>query len=311
MFYSVIDDKLQEITLNELSDKNITVAFLSLDELKQYYYKLGFSEKTVASCQYDKKYFFTGLDIYDDYSFGIIKITDVLTPHSQKDTIAMYVKSNLFVFVSIYDEDNSCLEIFEKAIHRYQRGITLEKLVFAVLEELLSGGDGVVEYALDRLRKMEEPLIKNKFEKNTDKYIFSLKNKLMQQKRYYDQLYDFAQALLSDSNGIFSYSELKYLLVYTNEALRLSETMEFLCENAVHLREVYEDNISNNMNKTMKIFTVISAVFLPLTLLVGWYGMNFKYMPELQWEYGYIYVIILSMSIVIICLFLFKHKDFF
>lgn len=311
MFYSVIDNELKQISQNEYCENNITVAYLTVEELKYYYAMFGFDIKTVQSCEHDKNYFFTGLDIYDDYSFGIIKITDVVLKQEQRDMIAMYLKKNLFVFIAIYDEDNSCFKAFERAINRYQNNITLEKLVFAVLEELLASGDAVIEYALNELRKLEEPLVQNKLEKNTDKRIFALKSKLLQQKRYYDRLFDFAKAIMTDSNNIFGTNELKYLCVYTDEVMRLSETMEFLCENAVHLREVYEDNISNNMNKTMKIFTVISAVFLPLTLLVGWYGMNFVNMPEIHWKYGYAYVIVLSFTILFICLFLFKKKDFF
>ena len=58
----------------------------------------------------------------------------------------------------------------------------------------------------------------------------------------------------------------------------------------------------------MKIFTVITAVFLPLTLLVGWYGMNFSYMPELGWRYSYPAVIVISIGIVIALIWYFKHK---
>ena len=58
----------------------------------------------------------------------------------------------------------------------------------------------------------------------------------------------------------------------------------------------------------MTILTVVTTVFMPPTLIVGWYGMNFKYMPELEWEYGYPAVIILSILISVGCLVFFKHK---
>ncbi|MPN50396.1 Cobalt/magnesium transport protein CorA [bioreactor metagenome] len=60
----------------------------------------------------------------------------------------------------------------------------------------------------------------------------------------------------------------------------------------------------------MKIFTVITAIFLPLTLLVGWYGMNF-HMPELQWAYGYPAVIVVSIALMVALILLFKKKDWF
>ena len=64
------------------------------------------------------------------------------------------------------------------------------------------------------------------------------------------------------------------------------------------LREAYQSQLSIQQNDLMKSFTVVTAVFLPLTLLVGWYGMNFVGMPELHWKYGYPAVILVSVGIV-------------
>jgi magnesium transporter len=60
----------------------------------------------------------------------------------------------------------------------------------------------------------------------------------------------------------------------------------------------------------MKVFTVLTAVFLPLTLIVGWFGMNVK-MPEYSWNYGYLYVIVLSITVCGICGWIFKKKKWF
>ena len=62
------------------------------------------------------------------------------------------------------------------------------------------------------------------------------------------------------------------------------------------------------MNNTMKLLTVITTIFLPLTLIAGWYGMNFTNMPELQWRYGYLGVIIFSVVIVSFCIIAFKKR---
>ena len=62
------------------------------------------------------------------------------------------------------------------------------------------------------------------------------------------------------------------------------------------------------MNNTMKLFTVVSVIFLPLSLIVGWYGMNFTGMPELTWKYGYMMAIALCLIITVLNLILFKRK---
>ena len=65
-----------------------------------------------------------------------------------------------------------------------------------------------------------------------------------------------------------------------------------------HLRDLYQAQADIKQNSTMQTLTIITAVFSPLALIAGWYGMNFKFMPELTWKYGYLGVILLSLSVV-------------
>ena len=83
-----------------------------------------------------------------------------------------------------------------------------------------------------------------------------------------------------------------------------------LREYSTQLREVYQAQIDIRQNKIMKILTVVTTIFLPLTLIVGWYDMNFKYMPELSWKYGYLAVILLSAVIVFFCVRICRKKHF-
>ena len=77
----------------------------------------------------------------------------------------------------------------------------------------------------------------------------------------------------------------------------------------MQLRELYQAQVSASQNRTMTLLTVVTAIFAPLTLLAGWYGMNFTYMPELQSRFGYIGIIVVSAIIVVAELVWFhRHK---
>jgi magnesium transporter len=76
------------------------------------------------------------------------------------------------------------------------------------------------------------------------------------------------------------------------------------------VREAYQAQVDIDQNTIMKVFTVITSIFLPLTLLVGWYGMNLR-MPEFSWDYGYPFVILLSVIVVSLCVVFFKKKKWF
>ena len=76
----------------------------------------------------------------------------------------------------------------------------------------------------------------------------------------------------------------------------------------MQLRDLYKAHIDIKQNRIMTVLTVVTTVFMPLTLIVGWYGMNFKYMPELEWRLGYPIVIVISLIIVAGSLLFFKLK---
>ena len=61
-------------------------------------------------------------------------------------------------------------------------------------------------------------------------------------------------------------------------------------------------------NRIMTLLTIVTTIFMPLTLIAGWYGMNFRYMPELEWRFGYLAVFLVSIAVAIFCLIFFRKK---
>ena len=87
--------------------------------------------------------------------------------------------------------------------------------------------------------------------------------------------------------------------------------VHLLRENVLQIRELYQSMQDSRQNKVMGILTILTTIFFPLTLITGWYGMNFANMPELQWKYGYLAVIGVVLFIVIGEFIFFKRKKFF
>ena len=95
---------------------------------------------------------------------------------------------------------------------------------------------------------------------------------------------------------------------YVGHMSRLQQYVGLLREYAAQLRDVYQTKQDAKQNRTMSILTVVTTLFLPLTLLTGWYGMNFAYMPELRWRYGYLVVIAVAVIVVAAEIVYFKKK---
>jgi magnesium transporter len=72
--------------------------------------------------------------------------------------------------------------------------------------------------------------------------------------------------------------------------------------------ETYLSSVSNRMNEVMKVLTIIATIFIPLTFMAGVYGMNFKFMPELEWRVGYFIALALMAGVAVVMLMFFRRK---
>ena len=310
MFYSIHNKEIREISLEQLDFHDICVGYLTLDELKSCYQELGLSEVAVKDCMTDFTHFRTSMDVYDEFSFGMINIVDILNLSTRRNRIGFFIKKNLFVVVKIIDKEDSIRQMFLDAIGRFRQNATMEKVIYGVLERLLSSGNRGLVMTERQIIAMEREVVNGKVDSELNTEIFDLRNRLSTLKNYYEHLIDIGESLQENENDLFEEEDLRYFKIFTDKSERLSNNTQLLCDNLIHLREAMDATLNYNLNNTMKLFTMVTIIFQPLTLIVGWYGMNFKYMPELGWRFGYLYVIVLSIVVVGAILYWFKKRKF-
>lgn len=125
---------------------------------------------------------------------------------------------------------------------------------------------------------------------------------------HYEHLMDLADVLEDNENGFFAVENLRYFRVVYNRLDKLRDQARTLREQALQMLDLYKMRLDIRTNRIMTILTVVTAIFAPLTLIVGWYGMNFANMPELTWTWGYPLVILACLAIAAGCLIFFKRK---
>lgn len=188
-------------------------------------------------------------------------------------------------------------------------GFTPGQLLLQVMGNMIS--DDILY--LSHIEEQSEMLEDNIADGNTDNFFVSLtkyRRKLSELNAYYDQLVDIGELLqlpvcASFLSGADGWDK------YTRRCERLQNHVQFIRENLLQLGELFQSMQDAHQNKIMGFLTVITTFFLPLTLLTGWYGMNFRHMPELSWRYGYIAVII-AVIVIAVCEFIyFKKKKYF
>ena len=138
----------------------------------------------------------------------------------------------------------------------------------------------------------------------------ALRKEIIRWLRYYTQLEDMICELQENENGYFDDGKLRLFHMVEKRVGRLNSEAQALREYSIQLRELFQAEIDIRQNRIMKILTIVTTIFLPLPLVVGWYGMNFINMPELTWKYGYPAIIVISVLIVALCLWIMKKKKF-
>lgn len=158
----------------------------------------------------------------------------------------------------------------------------------------------------DRITETENRLILNEEDEATSK-IMEYRKQIRKLKKIIEPIARIVQGIYDNDNSLLDEEMLRHFKILNDKMNRLLDELQNLHEYVSQLREAYQAQIDIQQNSIMKVFTVVASIFLPLTLLVGWYGMNLK-MPEFEWEWGYAFVAFLSLIIFVGGLVYFKKK---
>ena len=308
MFFE-IQNSVREIGADKLREDVLTAGYVDCDTLQTLQEKLRFSPATVESCRKANTLFRSGVEVYDDYTFTELRIAST---DGADDCVALYLRRNLLLVVDIEDRDGSTREKFRAAVQRCSVGkSSIERLVGTFLDALVQNDTAFIEKTGYRLAQLEELVFANEADASFNLELLRLKKTLLHTHNYYDQLLDITEAVDENENEIFDEDNLIVITNVSAKITRLREDVDSLSRTAEHLQDAYTSALDLQLNHSMKFFTVITTIFFPLTIIVGWYGMNFQYMPEFAWKYGYVYVIALSAAVVALLTLVGKKRKWF
>ena len=177
------------------------------------------------------------------------------------------------------------------------------------LEQLLLRDLHHLEELEDQLSHLEEGVLAGNLD-GFNSALSPLRKQALGWLRYYNQLDGVACELESNESGLFSADDQQRFHMLEKRVARLRDEAQLLREYCLQVRELFQAELDIRQNRIMKILTIVTTVFLPLSLVAGWYGMNFTGMPELGWQYGYPAVIAASVIIVLLTLWIMKKKKF-
>ncbi|MCE5238339.1 magnesium/cobalt transporter CorA [bacterium] len=189
----------------------------------------------------------------------------------------------------------------------------VDHLMYALLDTIVDSYFPILEDMGEYLDEVQEQALWHD-RGDTVQTIQGAKRELRQVRRVLWPLRDVLNVLMRDDNNTVSQPVRHFLRDCYDHVIQLMDMVEVYREVAADLMDAYLSAISNRMNSIMKVLTIIATLFMPLTFLVGLYGMNFRTdvsrwnMPELTWRYGYPFVWVVMVLCVIVMLAYFRRR---
>jgi magnesium transporter len=141
--------------------------------------------------------------------------------------------------------------------------------------------------------------------------IYNLKNKLLLTRRSLWPLREIFSRLIREETPLINKKIMPYLRDLLDHTIQVTETIELQREITTGIMETHLSMMSFKMNEVMKVLTVIATIFIPLTFIVGIYGMNFPNMPEMKWPWAYFALWGVMIGLSVLMLYFFKKKKWF
>jgi len=255
------------------------------------------------------------LDIFDHYVFVILRVYfyDEKINALKSDQIGIILGNNFIITVQ---ERNSLLFDGIKERLKNQQSVIRKKnadyLIHALLDASVDSYYQVLESIGDMIDEVEQRVMANPTPA-TVKQIHALKRSIIFLRKSVWPLRETINGLYHRISPLIQDTTLLYLKDVYDHTVQVIDTVETYRDLLSGMMDVYISSINNKINEIMKVLTIFSTIFIPLTFISSLYGMNFNTtmglnMPELNWRYGYVFILAIMLCVVVVMLLYFKRK---
>lgn len=249
------------------------------------------------------------LDDYGNYLFMVFQLADYLGKDKglKISEVDLFLTSNAVVTVHFeaHPEFETLYMKAQKDDRMFSRGADF--LFHAILDSIVDDYNSVLDLLKFEIDAVEDDVFEEPDEQ-TVKTVFSLRRDIHKLKRIAKPQMEVLALLKRAQRSLISEKTSVYMSDIYDHMAQINETADSYRDTLASALEVYFSSVSTRTNEIIKILTIFTAILMPPTFLVGLYGMNFKYMPEITWKYGYLFFWSLVVLITIILLFFFKRK---
>ncbi|MDD7740196.1 MAG: CorA family divalent cation transporter [Fusicatenibacter sp.] len=241
-------------------------------------------------------------------TLGTLVVPDKTDPLHSSLKIAYYFQKTRLIFIAGEEQQAKLTSLLFPEDPLDARD--LFHFFFSFLESLIQNDMVYLQNFEKRLSVMEDSLM-DTLPRELKNTVLTGRRELLVFHSYYQQMMDLCEILSENENGLFPPDFGRHFNRLAGRVSRLYDHTQMLREYALQIREMHQEQLDLRQNETMRILTVVSTIFFPLSLIAGWYGMNFVNMPELAAPYAYFILIGVCVLIVALEIWYFKKKGWF
>lgn len=252
----------------------------------------------------------TKIEDYDDYIFIVLKM---VCPKSRGngiryEQVSFIVGPTYVISLQEVEED-----IFDPIRERIKKGKGRirkrgsDYLAYALIDIIVDHYFKVLEIMGERIEMLQDDVIEDP-EKESLEIIQNLKKEVLFLRKSIWPLREIVNTIIRSESDLIQEESILFFRDVHDHSVQVLDTIETYRELLSGTLDIYMSNMSNRMNEVMKVLTIMATIFIPMTFIAGIYGMNFKYMPELEWMWSYPLLWGILILIFIVMLVWFKRK---
>jgi len=243
------------------------------------------------------------------YLYVNLKMLQIAGPEKtiKGEHVSMIIGSNYLIS---FQEDVG--DVFDPVRERIRKDGRIRRfgpdyLAYALIDDIVDNYFLVMEHIEEKVEDLEEELVQNATPASLQK-INNLKKEMIFLRKSVWPLREVITAMERSESPIIRDTTVIYLRDVYDHVIQIIDTLETMRDMVSGMIDIYLSSLSYRMNEIMKVLTLIATIFIPLTFVAGVYGMNFHYMPELEWEYGYVTIWGIMIVMVVVMLLYFRKK---
>jgi len=250
------------------------------------------------------------MEDYEDHIFLLLKVFVLGNRnHDEKIQQVSLVLGSNFV-ISFQEKETGVFDPVRDRIRKDKgrlRKLGPDYLAYALIDSIVDGYFGFLENLSEEIEFLEDELVTDPKREILQK-IHSLKREMIYVRKSVWPLREVVNGLERLETPLIKETTDVFLRDVYDHTIQVIDSVETLRDVLSGMLETYLSSVSNRMNEVMKVLTIIATIFIPLTFIAGVYGMNFKFMPELEWRGGYFLIVGLMVAVAFVMLVFFRKK---